>query len=74
MLYLALYTWFTSSAKAISADKLEVIRDVVHFLSFKVCDYDVYFITAGIMHTAQQHEFWKLHNKIYGYRRQEHAE
>lgn len=73
MLYLALYTWFTPSSKAIIADKLEVIRDVVHFLSFKVCDYDVYFIAAGIMHAAQQHEFWELHNKICEYRRQEHA-
>lgn len=71
MLYLAFYTWFTPSSKAISADKLEVTRNIVHFLSFKVRDYYVYFIAAGIMHTTQQHEFWELHNKICEYRRQE---
>ena len=68
MLYLTLYTWFTPSSKTVSANELKVIRDVVHFLSFEVCDYDVYFITAAIVHPTQQHEFWKLHNKICGYR------
>ena len=64
VLDLMLYARLTAPSKTIGADHLEVFRNVIHLLFFKVCDDDIYFITSSIMHTAQEHKFGKLNTTI----------
>ena len=53
MLDLVLYARLTTSSKAIRADRLEVFRDIIHFLFLEVRDNDIYFIASGVVHSAQ---------------------
>ena len=55
-----LYAWLTAPSKAISADRLEVLRNVIHFLFLEIRDNDIYLIATGIVHSAQEHKFRKL--------------
>jgi hypothetical protein len=55
-----LHTWLATCAKTMARNELEVLRHIIHLLSFQIGDDHVYFIAASIVHSTQEHEFGEL--------------
>ena len=52
-----------------SADELEVLRHVVHFLPLQIGDDDEDLVAADIVHPAQNHQLWELCARVLAKRR-----
>lgn len=53
MLDLSFHARFASSPKRMSADELKILGNFVHLGSFEIRDYNVYVVSAMIMHPAK---------------------
>lgn len=53
-----LYTRFAVTHRGILADVLEVLCDLIHFISLEVRHNDIYIVAATIVHATQEHKLW----------------
>lgn len=64
LLYAPFHARFTSAAESVPAYEFEIFCDIVHLLPLEICDNNVYFIAADIVHAAKKHELWQLRQRV----------
>jgi hypothetical protein len=57
---LLLHSRFERPTKGVFADQFEVVGNVVHLLTLQISDYDEDVFASTIVHSSQEHQFWKL--------------